>query len=267
MKREVDIVVLSDVHLGSYSCHAKELLNYLKSIKIGTLILNGDFINLSPFNKKSFPKQHAQVIQKILELGAKGTKVYYITGNHDDVLRKYSNFESNNIHLRDSLQLQLKGKSYWLFHGDIFDFSLKYSPFFLKLGGRSYEWLIKINRLINKIRAFWGMPKMSFSKRIKKAVNYTQKFEDAAIQAALEKECDYVICGHVHQPQMRTVEQDGKKVTYLNSGDWVENLTALEYKWNRWSIYEYDEADYELINPKLHVKEKSTSFYALVPNH
>lgn len=262
MKREIDIVILSDTHLGTYGCHAKELLNYLESIKVGTLVLNGDFIDMWQFRKRYFPKEHMQVIQRILKMAAQGTRVYYITGNHDDALRRYSDFSSGNIHLRDKLVLQLKGKSYWIFHGDIFDVFIKYSPFISRLGGKSYDWLILFNRFINNIRAAFGMPRMSIAKRVKnrvkEAIKFISDFEDTAIQLAAEQKYDYVVCGHIHRPQMRTVETKGRKVTYLNSGDWIENLTALEYKWDNWSIYEYDEVDYDLVNPKLRVKEVET---------
>jgi UDP-2,3-diacylglucosamine pyrophosphatase LpxH len=259
MKRELDIVIISDVHLGTYGCHAKELLNYLKSIKTETLILNGDFIDMWQFRKRYFPKEHIQVLQRILKMAAKGTKVYYITGNHDDALRRYSDFSSGNIHLRDKLLLQLKGKTYWIFHGDIFDVFIKYSPFISKLGGKGYDWLILLNRFINRIRMAMGKPRMSFAKKVKasvkEAIKFIGDFEDTAIQLAAEQGYDYVVCGHIHRAQMRSQEVDGQQVTYLNSGDWVESLTALEYKWGRWSIYEYDEADYQYVNPKLRVKE------------
>lgn len=259
MKREIDIVILSDVHLGTYGCHAKELLNYLKSIKVETLILNGDFIDMSQFRKRYFPKEHMQVIQRILKMAAKGTKVYYITGNHDDALRRYTDFSSGNIHLRDKLVLQLKGRTYWIFHGDIFDLFLSYSNWISRLGGKGYDWLVWLNRFVNKVRTTFGMSKMSLAKKVKssmkEAVKFTKEFEDTAIRIAAEQDYDYVICGHIHRPQMRTTEIKGKRITYLNSGDWVENLTALEYKWGRWSIYEYDELDYEYTNPKLHVPE------------
>ncbi len=259
MKRELDIVIISDVHLGTYGCHAKELLNYLRSIKVGTLILNGDFIDMWQFKKRYFPKEHLMVIQRILRMASKGTKVYYITGNHDDALRRYSDFSSGNIHLRDKLVLKLKNKSYWIFHGDIFDLVINYSPVISQLGGKSYDTLILLNRFINKVRVALGLSRMSFAKRVKnsvkEAVKFIGDFEDTAIQLAADEGYDYVVCGHIHRPQMRSVNVEDKKVTYLNSGDWVENLTALEYKWGRWSIYEYDEADYDYINPKLFVKE------------
>ncbi len=259
MKRELDIVILSDIHLGTYGCHAKELLNYLNSIEVKTLILNGDFIDIWQFRKRYFPKEHMQVIHRILKMAAAGTKVYYITGNHDDALRRYTDFSSGNIHLRDKLILQLRGKSYWIFHGDIFDAFIKYSPVVSKLGGKSYDYLILLNRVINKIRAVLGRPKMSFAKKVKNsvkgAVKFISNFEKTAIRLAFQHDYDFVVCGHIHRPQMRTEEANGKKVTYLNSGDWVENLTALEYQWGRWSIYEYDEMDYNYVNPKLQVKE------------
>ncbi|MCB0572346.1 MAG: UDP-2,3-diacylglucosamine diphosphatase [Phaeodactylibacter sp.] len=260
MKRELDIVIISDTHLGTYGCHAAELLNYLRSIKVDTLILNGDFIDMWQFRRRYFPREHIQVIQRILKMAAKGTKVYYITGNHDDALRRYSDFSSGNIHLRDKLILKLKGQSYWIFHGDIFDVFIRISPFIAKLGGKGYDWLILFNRFINKIRMAMGLQRMSFTKRIKdgvkKAVKFVGDFEQTAIRLAAEEQYDYVICGHIHRPQMRVQDVKGRKITYLNSGDWIENLTALEYKWGRWSIYEYDPADYEYVNPMLRVKDK-----------
>ncbi len=259
MKREIDIVVISDVHLGTYGCHARELLNYLKSIKVDTLILNGDFIDMWQFRKSYFPREHMQVIQRVLKMAAQGTKVYYITGNHDDPLRRYSDFSSGNVHLRDKLVLRLKDKNYWIFHGDIFDVFIKYSPFIARLGGKGYDMLIWLNRFINKVRQAMGWPPMSFAKRVKysvkEAVKFIGDFEETAIRLAAEEQYDYVICGHIHRPQMRSMEIKGRKVVYLNSGDWVESLTALEYKWGCWSIYEYDEVDYQIVSPRLQVKE------------
>lgn len=259
MKRELDIVILSDVHLGTYGCHAKELLNYLKSIKTGTLILNGDFIDMWQFSKRYFPKEHLEVIQRILKMAAKGVKVYYITGNHDDALRRFSDFSSGNIHLRDKLLLKLKDKTYWIFHGDVFDVFIRYSPFIARLGGKGYDLLILINRWVNKVRLSLGMSRMSFAQRVKyrvkEAVKFVSDFEETAIQLAAEDDYDYVICGHIHRPTMRKVNVGDKEVNYLNSGDWVESLTALEYKWGKWSLYEYDESEFELTNPKLQVGE------------
>jgi len=248
MKREVDIVVISDVHLGTYGCHAKELLTYLRSIQVGTLILNGDFIDIWQFRKKYFPKEHIQVIHAILRMAEQGTKIYYITGNHDDSLRRYADFSTGNIHLRNQLTLQLNKKKYWIFHGDVFDLSIRYSPFIAKLGGKGYDYLIWLNRFVNNVRHKLGMSKMSLAGRIKdgvkSAIKFVSDFEDKAIQLAAQQDYDYVICGHIHRPQMRALVKSDRHIMYLNSGDWVENLTSLEYQWGKWTIYQYDEFDY-----------------------
>ena len=258
MPRELDIVILSDVHLGTYGCHAKELNNYLKNIRPKTLILNGDFIDIWQFRKKYFPPLHLSILHRILQMSRQGTKVYYITGNHDDALRKFSDFSSGNIHLRDKLILDIKGKSYWIFHGDIFDLAIKISPLLAKLGGKSYDYLIRFNRLINRVRTSFGLSRMSFAGKVKnsvkKAVRFISDFEQTAIKLAAEQHYDYVICGHIHRPCIRKVQIGTQVVNYLNSGDWVENLTALEYNGNEWSLYEYEEVDYAIVNPRLRVK-------------
>lgn len=247
-KRKLDVVVISDVHLGTYGCHAKELLDYLCSIEAENLILNGDFIDMWQFKKNYFPKEHIQVLHRVLKMAEQGTKVYYITGNHDDNLRRYADFSTGNIFLRNQLTIHLNHKKYWIFHGDVFDLSIQYSPLLAKIGGKSYDYLIWLNRFVNNIRGKMGLSKMSLAGKIKdsvkEAVKFISDFEEKAIDLAAEKNYDYVICGHIHRPQMRFIEKGKKGITYLNSGDWVENLTALEYQWGQWSIYHYDEKDY-----------------------
>lgn len=98
-KRHVDTVIISDVHLGTYGCHATELLNYLKSIKPGRIILNGDIIDIWQFRKRFWPKSHMKVVKQIISFATKGVPVYYITGIHDDLLRKFSDFNLGNLHL------------------------------------------------------------------------------------------------------------------------------------------------------------------------
>ena len=266
MKRELDLVVISDVHLGTYGCHAKELVDYLRSIKPGTLIINGDFIDIWQYRKSYFPLEHMQVIQHVAKLATHGTKVFYLTGNHDDVLRRYSDFSTGMFSLRDKLVLQLDGKKYWFFHGDVFDASIKYAPWIAKLGGKGYDLLIILNRLINVWRSKFGLSSFSFAKKIKsqvkEAVKIISDFEDTAIQLAIEKGYDGVICGHIHRHQIRPVQtEQGRTVTYLNSGDWVESLTSLEYSFGKWSIYQYDKTDYEVVNPKLLIKKKKKELF------
>jgi UDP-2,3-diacylglucosamine pyrophosphatase LpxH len=263
MKRSPKVVVISDVHLGTYGCHATELLNYLKSIQPDTLILNGDIIDMWNFKKSYFPKEHLEVIRRIIKMSVTGTKVYYITGNHDDLLRKFGEFSFGNIQLRNKLVFQLHDKSHWVFHGDIFDGSVNRMRWLAKLGGHSYDLLIRINRIINVTRKIFGFDPVSFSakmkKRVKSAVRFISDFEETAIEVAAQKGYDCVLCGHIHTPQIKEITtKTGKKVKYLNSGDWVENLTALEYNRNEWTIFKYNKADFFTPIARLHVKESST---------
>ena len=273
MKRELDIAIISDVHLGTYGCHAKELLNYLGSIKPKTLILNGDFIDIWQFKKNWFPTDHLKIIQKLLKMSTKGTEIYYLTGNHDDALRHYSDFNNGNIHLRDKLELEIKGEKYLIFHGDVFDFSINLSPFLAKMGGKTYDWLIVLNRFINRLRISLGLNPLSFAKKIKesvkKAVKFVDDFEQTAIDVAAKEGCQYVVCGHIHKAQLKKVQTSSGEITYMNSGDWVESLTALEYMYNDWSIYEYNEVDYKVVNPWLQTDKtnnKESEFKEILMN-
>jgi UDP-2,3-diacylglucosamine pyrophosphatase LpxH len=248
-KRKIPLVVLSDVHLGTYGCQAKELLQYLKSIQPKMLVLNGDIIDMWSFSKRYFPASHMNVLRHIIKMSNQGTRVVYITGNHDEALRKYTDFILGNFELVDKLILDLDGKKTWIFHGDVFDSSTKgYAKILAKLGGKGYDLLILINSFINWFLVLLGKEKRSYSKRIKdsvkKAVSFVSNFETTAAEIAIQKKCSYVVCGHIHKPQMKEVENEHGKVTYLNSGDWVENLTALEYKKEQWSIYQYKKTDY-----------------------
>lgn len=249
-KRPVEVVVISDLHLGTFGCHAKEIVNYLRSISPRILILNGDIIDGWQFNKRYFPTSHLQVIKEIMSMAAKGTRVIYITGNHDEVLRRYSDLELGNFQLADKLVIEINGKLTWIFHGDVFDATTKGSAKIVaKLGGHGYDLLILINSVINWFLKLMGREKMSFSKKVKntvkKAVAWINNFEQTAAELAIKNKYDYVICGHIHQPQKRVIETKDGKVTYLNSGDWIENLTALEYDGNEWEIYHYDNSTFK----------------------
>jgi UDP-2,3-diacylglucosamine pyrophosphatase LpxH len=243
-KRVLDVVVISDVHLGTYGCHAKELKAYLKSIQPKILILNGDIIDIWQFRKRYFPESHLGVLKEILKLASKGTQVHYLTGNHDEMLRRFSDFSMGNIHLADKLVLQLDGKKHWFFHGDIFDASIHNAKWLAKLGGWGYDILILLNRAMNFCLQLLGREKYSLSKKIKSsvknAVKFIQNFEQIACELAIEQGYDCVICGHIHQPQIQTITNAKGSTTYLNSGDWVENLTALEFFQGNWLLYKHE---------------------------
>lgn len=244
-RRPVDVVVVSDIHLGTYGSHAQELNQYLRSIHPEVIVLNGDIIDIWQFKKRYWPKSHWETIQLLLDYMQQGVRVFYLTGNHDDVLRRFSDYKIKNFQLLDKLVLNMEGKKAWVFHGDIFDLSVKYAPWLAKMGGKSYDYLIVLNRFINAILVKMGRERVSLSKRIKnsvkKAVKFVGDYEEMAIDHALSQSYDYVICGHIHQPGIRTVTRQGRSTTYLNSGDWIENLTALEYAAGEWSLFHYYE--------------------------
>lgn len=253
LKRKVEIVVISDVHLGTYGCHAKQLLTYLNSIEPKKLILNGDIIDIWQFKKRYFPKSHLRVIKKIMDFAANGVEVVYITGNHDEMLRKFTDSEIGNISIVNKLVLNLDGKKAWFFHGDVFDISIQNAKWLAKLGGWGYDLLILINGFVNWCLDKLGKERYSLSKTIKDsvkgAIKYINDFENVAMDLAIENGYDYVICGHIHQPKMIRKENKYGKTIYLNSGDWVENFTALEYQFKRWKVYRYN-------------KDKLTPFFA-----
>lgn len=262
-KRVVELAVISDVHLGTFGCHAKELLKYLDSISPKTLILNGDIIDIWQFRKRYFPKSHLAVIQKIIDLSTKGTKVIYITGNHDEMLRKFSDMTMGNFSVVDKLVMDLDGKKAWFFHGDVFDASIQNAKWLAKLGGWGYDLLILINRFINWFLIKLGREKFSLSKKIKnsvkKAVKYIQDFEVTASDLAIDNNYKYVVCGHIHQPQMIRKTNKVGTTLYLNSGDWIENLSALEYNDKRWNLLLYNDLNLENIDTKQLMISKKNS--------
>lgn len=264
MKRKVEVVVLSDLHLGTFGCQAKEIFDYLSSIETDILVLNGDIIDIWSFNKKYFPNAHIKVIHKILKMVTKNTRVFYILGNHDEALRKYADLRLGNLKLCNKLLLQIGGKKAWIFHGDVFDVTMKYSKWLAKLGGKGYDILILINKAVNWALEKMGRERYSFSKKvknsIKKAISYINDFEETAISLAYDSGYDWVICGHIHNPNIKSVVREGKQMLYLNSGDWVENLSALEYSQGKWTLYKHDDktqAKNNVLNDFLDEPEKN----------
>lgn len=238
--------MISDVHLGTYGCRANELSRYLSTIDPAILVLNGDIIDIWQFSKKYWPAPHMQVIKQITSMLSRGVKVYYITGNHDEMLRRFEHFSVGDFHIVNKLVIHhTNNKRSWIFHGDVFDVTMQYSKWLAKLGAVGYDTLIYINSFINYISKKCGKGKISLSKKIKNsvksAVKYINSFEDTAAGIAIEKGYDHVICGHIHQPCNREIKNSNGSVNYLNSGDWIENLTALEYKDDQWNIYHYQQ--------------------------
>lgn len=231
MKKKVEILVLSDIHLGSKSCKAAELLNYLKSIKPQIIILNGDIIDTQQLS--NLPSDHLRVINRLMKLMSNGTRIYYLTGNKDASLRRFADFSSGNFFLREQLVLQLGDKKFWFIHGNILD---------------NFSWYKRIAAyMLKPLYACWATLKNDVTPTF-----LDDKYEEAIIKLAHTEGYNAVVCGHSHQPKISKNES----IQYLNSGDWVENMTALEFSYGEWHLYRYDPLDYDLINPKLHIKNQ-----------
>lgn len=212
------------------------------------------------FNKRFFPRSHMKIIKYFFSFLSKGTSIYYITGNHDELLRKFEGLHIGNLQIVNKLVLELDGRKAWIFHGDVFDITMKHGIWLAKLGGKGYEFLIFINNIINRISESFGKGRISLSKKVKngvkKAVMYMNDFEQTVASIALNNKYDYVICGHIHQPaKKQIIDKNNKRVLYLNSGDWIENLTALEYSEGTWELYEY-EKEHGLIQMKNQLDEQ-----------
>jgi len=246
-KRNVEMVVISDLHLGTPGCQAVELLKYLKSIKPKTLVLNGDIIDIWQFKKRYFPKSHLKVVKHLLGLASERCTVYYITGNHDEMFRRFSGMKIGRLKILNDLKVELDGQTVWIFHGDVFDVVMQYSKWLSKVGAIGYDTLVALNTFVNWVLRELDIKvkPVSFSKKIKAsvkgAVKFVNAFETTVASAAIRKGADTVICGHIHKPEIRAVQVGEQSVNYLNSGDWIENLSALEYSNGKWSLFNYRE--------------------------
>jgi UDP-2,3-diacylglucosamine pyrophosphatase LpxH len=183
------------------------------------------------------------VVKHIAGLIADGIPVYYLPGNHDEMLRKFQGFSLGSLTITNKLSLKINGAKVWIFHGDVFDVVMKHSKWLAKLGAVGYDTLILINRFVNYVSIKAGYGKISLSKKIKdsvkSAVKFVNNFEDTVCGIAADNGYEYVICGHIHHPEIKTSVTKQGAVVYMNSGDWIENLTALEYNEGGWNIYHY----------------------------
>ena len=249
MKRNLDILVISDLHLGTYGAEADEVLAYLDTINANKIVINGDFVDIMLFNKRFWPSSHMKVIKYFLDLISQGKEIYYVTGNHDELMRKFLNFKIQNFKIVNQIVLDTAKGKVWIFHGDVFDFSIQ-TQWLTKLAGFLYDYMIIFNSWINKkIMRPLGRKRLNFSKTIKSnvktAVQYFANFEIKAAEVAQKNGYKYVVCGHIHTPKIESFNINGEEVIYMNSGDWLESLSSLEYADNKWSIYMHKRTEQE----------------------
>ena len=245
--RRLEISVISDVHLATHASKAKKLLRYLKSVHPGTLILNGDFIDSWRFSRNYFPKPQLKVLRHIIKMLESGTRVIYITGNHDEVFRKFNNIRLGNFELVNQATLNLNGNLTWIFHGDIFDLTIHQAKWLAKLGAAAYGLITMLNKAVNLLRAVLGKHEVilykSFKDRVLKDRKALSKFERTLAHVAMHKKMNTVICGHTHVPVDKVINYDGQSVHYINCGDWVEHCTAAEYSQGAWRLHHFNGDD------------------------
>jgi UDP-2,3-diacylglucosamine pyrophosphatase LpxH len=264
--------VISDIHLGTYGCHAKELLYYLKSIKPKIVVLNGDIIDIWQFSKRYWPNSHMKIIKHLFSWMGKGIKTYYVTGNHDEMLRKFEGLKMGPLNIVNKVVLKLPdGKKAWVFHGDVFDVTMQHSKWLAKLGAVGYDILILINRFVNFIsKRIFNKGKISLAQKIKhsvkSAVSFINDFEQTSADIGIYNKFEYVICGHIHHPEIRTISNEQGSIEYLNSGDWIENLSSLEYTNGEWSIYRFNDKDKAEMDLIVNEEEKDPNMDQLFDN-
>lgn len=237
-------IVISDVHLGTKNSKAKELSKFLKYYTCDKLILNGDIIDGWRLqNSGKWEKQHTNLLKLLIKIIDKQkTQVIYVRGNHDDFLDKILPYTFKRLSILREYYHHSHNKKYLVIHGDIFDHITTNMRWLAKLGDLGYIFLLWVNKIYNNRRLKQGKSYYSISKvikhKVKKAVSYISGFEDAITKLALSRNCEGVICGHIHQPAII----QGERVLYLNSGDWVESLSALVENYNgKWDILYFNE--------------------------
>jgi UDP-2,3-diacylglucosamine pyrophosphatase LpxH len=232
-------IAISDVHLGTKGSKADLLLTFLRDAECDNLFLVGDIFDGWRLKKNWYWTQdHSTVVQKILRMGRKGTKVYYIPGNHDEFMRQFLEHSFGNIELHNEMiYTAVNGKQYIIIHGDKFDIVTMNMKWLAHAGDWAYTTLLNINTAIHWVRSYFRLPYWSLSKwakhKVKEAVNFIGDYEQSLVNYARIKHVDGVICGHIHSANIDSI--DG--IEYMNSGDWVESCTALvEHLDGTWEI-------------------------------
>lgn len=224
-----EVLILSDLHLGSSYSNPKPLLKFLKEVKTDLLILNGDIIDGWALKRSMKMSVDEVNILKQIRKMSNHTRVIYLRGNHDDFLDDFIPMDFGKIEIEKEFQITLYGKRYLITHGDLFDKITKKVKWISKLGDVGYSWIIKLNKMLNHFRSKLGMPYYSLSSKIKqsvkRAVNYISDFEDVLVNYAKHRKFHGIICGHIHHPEIKLINN----IEYLNSGDWVESMSYLVF--------------------------------------
>ncbi len=269
--RKPDVCVISDVHLATMASKAKLLLSYLKSIQPRMLVLNGDIIDSWRFSRNYFPKPHLKVIRRLVKMIENGVQVIYVTGNHDDVLRKFNHIRLGSFSIVNQLEINTGNQKVWIFHGDVFDHIIHHFTWLARFGAAAYAWLTGVNSALNMVLKLFGGKEMilykSMKERILKEKKVLSNFERAVANAAVAKKTDLVICGHTHLPADKTITTEKGTVRYLNCGDWIENLSMVECNEGRWELkyFRWDPEEEESDHPdELDIPDKDQLYRSIL---
>ena len=257
---------ISDIHLGTRGCQASYLLDFLRSHESDTLYLVGDIVDGWHLKKGWYwPQTHNDVVQKILRKGRKGTRVIFIPGNHDESVRQFIGLNFGYIEVQeDAIHTLASGKRLWVTHGDLFDGVMQHARWLAYVGDNAYSLVLYLNRWFNAIRIKLGFPYWSLSQylkhQVKNAVNFISAFEHVMTEEAKHRQCDGVVCGHIHKAEIRDING----ILYCNDGDWVESLTALaeDFEGNLQVIHWNRRVEAPLNLIGLHKEFAETSTYA-----
>ncbi|MBA2479729.1 MAG: UDP-2,3-diacylglucosamine diphosphatase [Planctomycetes bacterium] len=238
-RRHIDLMILSDVHLGTRSCKAEQLDAYLSRVRPREVVLNGDILDLRELHKGFWPEAHTRVVQRILAFANEGIPVSYVTGNHDEVLRRFSFFQTGAVQLVDGIERTLGGKRTWIVHGDAIEGAMQMPRWLRRIGCLTYHALRGLERRANMVRSRVGMQPtvlVAQVKRMKGALAHISRYEEACARVAASRGFERIITGHIHFPNRREITCGDARIDYLNSGDWVDSMSALEFDAGDWSV-------------------------------
>ncbi len=268
MKTHYKTIVISDIHLGTKGSKAKEIARFLKQYRCENLILNGDIIDGWQLKKSgSWKRKHTRFFNRILKMIENhNTRVFYLRGNHDDFLDQILPLQIGKLQILTDMIYESQDKKYFITHGDVFDSITTNLRWIAYLGDIGYTFLLWLNRVVNFYRFKAGLPYFSLSQyikgKVKTAVSYIDDYETELAKMARSKGCDGIICGHIHKAENRLI--DG--IHYLNSGDWVETMSALaEDHEGNWQLIYYNQIDFKGIQIEEQAKGIPESDPSIIP--
>ena len=244
-KRQIEIAVISNIHLGADSCQADALLAYLSSISPKILVLNGTVLETRPAVQAAFPSRHFRIFKKLFAMASEGTKIYYVYRKQDAIVRIFKDNSLGNVYFTKNLFLELDGKKAWFTHGEFLESYLFSKKWVQGMGTGRLRILAGMIRFKNKVwntgskrpASAHSHAKAHCEDRLKK----DQALKETAVKLAVGRGCEYLICGAPHHLSNVWLETSFGKCQYLSAGDWVRNLTSLEYNFKRWKPYRYSE--------------------------